>query len=153
MMSADEDAFLKEKVFGPVAGRVKEKRDSLSRLTRFRSSGIEGWLKVEVTWALGDRVKKFLNNGPDLQLADNLFIELKGATNCNTSYILGGLKYATQLQYRRLACLFLGSASDISACVRRLELGSRVVAYEKFSVGTDEWIVGLIVPRITADHI
>jgi hypothetical protein len=103
-MSADQDAFLKEKVFGPVAERVKEKRDSLSRLTRFSRSGIEGWLKVETACALGDCVKKFLNNGPDLQLADELFIELKGATDCNTSYILGGLKYAAQLQYRRIAC-------------------------------------------------
>jgi hypothetical protein len=152
-MSADQDAFLKEKVFGPVAERVKEKRDSLSRLTRFSRSGIEGWLKVETACALGDCVKKFLNNGPDLKLADELFIELKGATDCNTSYILGGLKYAAQLQYRRIACLFLGSANDISACIRRLELGSRIVAYEKFSVGKDEWIVGLIVPRITAGHI
>jgi hypothetical protein len=101
---------------------------------------------VEAVRALGDFVQILQNRGPDLGLADDCFIELKGATDCNPSWILDGLKYQTDPLYRRLACLFIGSGSNISACVERLKQDSRVVAYEKFSIGTDDWIVGLIVP-------
>jgi hypothetical protein len=140
----NEDAFLKEKVFGPVAKRVMDRADSLLRIARFPLTGIEGWLKVEAVRALGDLVQKLQNRGPDLGLVGDRFIELKGATDCNPSWILGGLKYQTD--YPRLACLFIGSGSNIPACVERLKQDSRVVAYETFSIGTDNWIVGLIVP-------
>lgn len=149
-MPSDADTlFLREKVFAPVAERVKDRRDSLSGVARFLNSGIEGWLKVEAARALGDRVKKFCNTGPDLQLADDFFIELKGATNCSSYWILGGLKYGAQSQYRRVACLFLGDGGGalISACVKELHRRSSVVAHETFSAGTGEWIIGLIAPR------
>ena len=115
-------------------------------IARFPRLGIEGWLKVEATRALLDRVAKILNNGPDFQFADDLFVELKGAADCNPAWILGGLKYHTLDRYQRLACLFLGSGSNISTCLEQLERNSKVVAYERFAVGTHEWIIGLIVP-------
>ena len=146
-MFLKEDAFLKQEVFDLIAERVKDRRDSLLHIARFPRLGIEGWLKVEAVRALSDRVEKILNTGPDLQLADGVFIELKGATDCNPSYILGGLIFKTEPRYRRLACLFLGSGNSISTCMAKLELGSRVLAYERFSAGTHEWVVGLIVPR------
>ena len=147
-MLSQSDAFLKEMIFDPVAERVKDRRDSLLSIARFPRLGIEGWLKVEATRALLDRVQKILNNGPDFQLDDDLFVELKGATDCNSTYILGGLKYGTLPPYQRLACLFLGSGKNISASVDRLKRNSNVVAHEIFSVGTDQWIIGLIVPPI-----
>ena len=33
--------------------------------------GIEGWFKVEVVAALGDRVQRLCNKGPDLELGDD----------------------------------------------------------------------------------
>jgi len=145
-MLSESDALLKEMIFDPVAERVKDRRDALLNLARFPRLGIEGWLKVEAIRALLDRVEKVWNKGPDLQFADDLFVELKGATDCNSVYILEGLKYGTLPPYQRLACLFLGSGQNIPACVDRLKRNSNVVAYEIFSVGTDQWIIGLIVP-------
>lgn len=145
-MASESDAFLKEMIFSPVAERVKDRRDSLLNVARFPRLGIEGWLKVEATRALADRVKRILNKGPDFQFADDLFVELKGATDCNPSWILGGLKYCMQSHYKRLACLFLGCGNNISACEEQLKRKSRVVAYEVFPVGRDEWVIGLIVP-------
>jgi hypothetical protein len=73
-MPSDADTlfFLKKEVFVPVTERVKDRRDSLLHITRFPRSGIEGWLKVETARALGVRVKKLHNNGPDLQLARSM---------------------------------------------------------------------------------
>lgn len=145
MLSAG-DALLKETIFSPVAERVKDRSSSLSEVARFPRLGVEGWLKVEAIKALSDRVTKVLNKGPDLQFADDLFIELKGATDCNPSYILGGLKYCTESRYERLACLFLGGGTNISTCLEQLKRNSKVVAYEIFSVGRDKWVIGVIVP-------
>ena len=68
-MLSESDALLKEMIFDPVAERVKDRRDALLNLARFPRLGIEGWLKVEATRALLDRVEKIWNNGPDLQFA------------------------------------------------------------------------------------
>jgi hypothetical protein len=152
MVMLEADAFLKEKVFGPVAQRVMDRAYSLLRLERYPNSGIEGWLKVEAARALGDLVLRFCNKGPDLELADNLFVELK-TTYCESSsigqalsYILGALtRYGSDPRYPRFACLFLANGSKIPAFMERLKLGSRVVACENFSIGTHDWIVGLIV--------
>ena len=65
-MLSESDALLKEMIFDPVAERVKDRRDALLNLARFPRLGIEGWLKVEATRALLDRVEKIWNNGPDL---------------------------------------------------------------------------------------
>jgi len=115
-MLSQSDAFLKERIFGPVAERVKDRRDSLLNIARFPRLGIEGWLKVEATRALLDRVKKILNNGPDIQLDDDLFIELKGATDCNPSWILGGLtRDAASLS---TACVSLSRQRHQRLCLR-----------------------------------
>jgi hypothetical protein len=140
------DAFWKETVFRPVAERIGERgRDSLLNVARFPSSGIEGWLKVEATRALGDLVTAFQNNGPDLKLTEGRFIELKGATDCNPRWILSGLKYS-DTQYPLLACLFLGSDKAIPVRIRQLEAGARMIDHATFSAG-HEWVVGLIVRR------
>src|SRR5437868_6470460 len=79
-MLGDADIrFLKENVFAPVAERVKDRRDSLSGIARFLSCGIgfEGWFKVEALGALGSQVKRLCNEGPDLELVNGVFIELK----------------------------------------------------------------------------
>jgi hypothetical protein len=147
-MIADEDTFLKEKIFDPVAKRVMDGADSLLHLAKFPRSGIEGWLKVEAVRALADLVRKLQNKGPDLQLIEDFFVELKGATECNQVGILDVLKkYQADPRYRRLACLFIGSGSNIPRCINYWNANARVLAYERFSVGTDDWIVGLIVPQ------
>jgi hypothetical protein len=129
---------LKLEVFEPVANRVKGKRESLKHVRRFERSGIEGWFKVEAVAALGDRVVALQNKGPDLRLCD-VCVELKAATDCNTSYILGKPRY-------RCPVLFLGSSDKISACMERLKKDSQEVSYETFSDGKHEWVVGLIIP-------
>jgi hypothetical protein len=133
-----DDALLKS-VFHLVAERVQDRGgDSLLNVARFLKSGIEGWLKVETARALGDRITKFQNNGPDLKLANGLFIELKGATDCNASWILSGLKYPSD-QYPQLACLFLGSGKNISTSVDRLSREATIIDYARFPVGAEEW--------------
>ena len=57
-MLSESDALLKEMIFDPVAERVKDRRDALLNLARFPRLGIEGWLKVEATRALLDRVER-----------------------------------------------------------------------------------------------
>jgi hypothetical protein len=140
------ETFLKEAIFRPVAARVIDRgQDSLSNVARFLNSGIEGWLKVETARALGSLIGGFQNSGPDLRLTNGLFIELKGATNCNSSYILTGLKYFPT--HPQLACLFLGGGTDrrIDAFLGRLSLRSKMIEHARFLAGSDEWIVGLIV--------
>jgi hypothetical protein len=141
-MSADEDAFLKEKVFGPVAKWILSRRDLLPKID-VQPSGFEKWFTHQAASALGlVRPENFPpdNRGPDLKLDNGRCIELKAATDCRAKYILNGLKYRT-------ACVFLGGGTQISNHLQELELGSRVLASERFSVGPDNWIVGLIVPR------
>jgi hypothetical protein len=140
--------ILKAEVFEPVAERLKDKAESLKPVRKWERSGIEGWLKVEAVATLGDRVVALQNKGPDLLLrvrGCDVCVELKAATDCNTSYILGGLrKYGTPV-------LFLGSSDNIWACVERFnkDKGSRLIAHEIFPEVADEkhkWIVGLVIP-------
>jgi hypothetical protein len=86
--------ILKAEIFEPVANRIKDEAESLRQVRRFKCSGIEGWFKVEAVAALGKRVEGLQNRGPDLRLLD-VCIELKAATDCNTVYILKGLRYGT----------------------------------------------------------
>ncbi|MBX5453910.1 MAG: hypothetical protein K6U10_08225 [Acidobacteriia bacterium] len=149
-----DDAFLKDKIFRPIADRVKSRgEDSLKDFTRFVKSGIEGWLKVEAVQALGSRVRKLQNKGPDLELETDdpikLFIELKAATDFNIKWITQDLyKYLREQEYKnaRLFCLFLGADKDISTKLKRLSGQAAVIAYRRFMAGNDEWIIGLIGP-------
>jgi hypothetical protein len=142
MSSQSVNALLIEN-FRLVAERVKDRRDSLLSVTRFRRLGIEGWFKVEAVRALGNRMKRLHNHGPDLELVDELFIELKAGTDFNPSWISEALKYAST--HQRFGCLFLYSG-NISTCVEQLKHWT-MLDHEKFSVETDEWIIGLIVPE------
>ena len=135
-------------IFRLVAERVKDRSDSLLHTSKkFPRSGIEGWLKVEAARALGESVKKLKNRGPDIELVKHQFIELKGATDCNPSWIIQGIeKY--QSEYQSLACLFIGSGRGIDNCIRELGKKSKILNYEKFDVGSDKWIIGLICPKV-----
>lgn len=131
-----------KEIFDIVARRVREKKESLRELKRFQSMGIEGWLKVEAIAALGDRVQKVRNRGPDLVLEDNIEIELKAATDFNPKYIIeGATKYQTK-------CLFLGDGSDKENIEKlRSEEAIKVVSAEIFRDNGNEWIIGLIKTR------
>ncbi len=132
---------LKTDILIPVAKRIRERADSLRVVKRFPRSGIEGWLKVEAVAALGDKVKKLQNKGPDLVLQDDLTLELKGATDLNPSWIKGGaLKY-------NAPCLFLGDGRQPERIAALRADGTiELIGYEVFSDGNSEWVVGIISP-------
>ena len=127
---------LERDVFPPVARRIQNRADSLRGLKRFRRTGIEGWLKVEVVAALGDIVKRFRNKGPDLMLASGAQIELKAATDLNVPWLS---RCAAQVP-----CLFLGDGSDESRIGRFQQYGVDLVAHQFFSDGAEKWVLGLI---------
>ena len=128
-----------KEIFHIVAKRVIAKRESLRELKRFQKMGIEGWLKVEAIAALGDKVHKVRNRGPDLVLEDNIEIELKAATDFNPKYIIeGATKYQT-------LCLFLGDGSDRNNIEKlRSEEAIKVVSAKIFGDNGNEWIIGII---------
>lgn len=131
-----------KRIFDVVAGRVKEKRESLRELKRFQKMGIEGWLKVEAITALRDKIKKVRNRGPDLVLKNDIEIELKAATDFSPKYIIEG---ATK--YQKL-CLFLGDGSDRENIEKlRSEEAIEVVNAEIFRDNGNEWIIGMIRAR------
>ena len=79
-----------KKIFQQIARRIEKRKDSLTTIKKLEKNsttkgmGIEGWLKVETAKALGDKIKKIQNRGPDIILEDNgtIFeIELKGMSN------------------------------------------------------------------------
>ena len=81
----------------------------LLEVKRFLRTGIEAWLKVQVVAALGERVRKLCNEGPDLLLDDGTDagtrLELKAGTNFDRGYFLQPLtKYGAP-------CLFLGDGA------------------------------------------
>ena len=131
-----------KEIFDIVARRVIARKESLRELKRFQKMGIEGWLKVEAIAALGDKVKKVRNRGPDLILEDNTKIELKAATDLSPKYIVeGATKYQTP-------CLFLGDGSDRDNIEKlRSEEAIEVVCEETFRDNGSEWIIGMIKTR------
>jgi hypothetical protein len=101
-------------------------------------------LKTEIAYALktaGTPVRSMRGKGPDLCLGDGSFVELKSGINWDASYVLAGLKYQTP-------CLFLvgGPRRGAARFLERLQRQSRVLACERFSFDTGEWILGLIAP-------
>ena len=131
---------LKDDIFAPVARRVESRADSLRGLKRFQRTGFEAWLKVEVQAALGDKVVRLMNNGPDLVLTSGERAELKAATDLNVSYLSQG---ATK---DHVPCLFLGDGSDMSRMARFADHGVEVIAQHRLSDGSENWVIGLIVP-------
>jgi hypothetical protein len=132
---------LKEDIFHPIAVRIQVKADSLKEIKRFLRTGIEGWFKVEVVAALGKKIKKLKNKGPDLIIENDLKIELKAATDLNLAYIRdGALKY-------RCPCLFLGDGNDPSR-IEAIEKDPQIrfIGHEIFSDGENKWVIGIIEP-------
>ncbi len=131
-------------IHSAVSKRVQERVDSIDPMFRFLRTGIEGWFKVETIAALdiiGDRVISLNNSGPDLTLAGELLIELKGATDFNPIYLRdGALKYG-------VPCLFLGSGENLRNIEQLNSMSQiRVIAYE-FPKGIHTWAVGCIAPK------
>jgi hypothetical protein len=134
---------LENEIFRPIAKRIRERADSLRGLKRFQT-GFEGWLKVEAVAVLGNKVEALRNKGADLLLNGGLQVELKAAYDLNPSWIIGEgvLKYNSP-------CLFLGDGGNAYK-IEALKRDNRIklVAYEVFSDGDTQWVIGIIVPRI-----
>lgn len=131
---------IKADVFLPVAKRLRDRADSLREMRRFPRSGIEAWLKVEVVAALGQKVAALQNKGPDILLSTGEQIELKAATDLNPQYIReGATKYNTP-------CIFLGDGRDPKRISQIAGEGVRLVAYDVFSDGANEWVVAMVAP-------
>lgn len=133
---------IKEEILKPVIERVKLKKDSLRDLKRFKNLGIEGWLKVEAIAILNEKIEKIQNNGPDLLMRDGTQIELKAATDCNPSYILGGaIKY-------NAPCLFLADGSNEEQIAKLKSNEKLQIKCETFNDGNTNWVIGIIEPTI-----
>ena len=144
-----ELADLKRDVFQPVAKRLRERADSLQQVARlFREErnniGIEGWLKVEVAAALGEKVARLHSGrcgGPDVSLVTGDKIELKAATDLNLVYIREGCtKYG-------VPCMFLGDGRDAARKLAIPPSGTVLIAYEIFTDGSNDWVIGMIAPE------
>ena len=133
---------LKRDVFLPVAERLKARKDSLLPLGRFLGSqiGIEAWFKVEVVAALGDEITALNNKGADLSLSTGEEIELKAATDLNLGYIRKGCTRDN------VPCLFLGDGRDPTRIDELEAEDVKFIAYEVFSDGANDGVVGLIEP-------
>lgn len=136
---------LRSVVFTPVLAQMKKRAGSLRNVKRFPRTGIEGWFKVEVVTALGERVRKLCNKGADLLLDDGTDagtgLELKAATDFNRGYFLEPLK-----KYG-VPCLFLGDGSKYQRFSTSDHEDFEVIGYEVFSDGAGQWALGLVSPR------
>ena len=135
---------MKNEVFPIVLNHIKERKDSLINMdSKFRATGLEGWFKVEIITALANtkHAVKEIHPSPDLLLKSGIKIELKGATDFPIGYIKNGVKYGT-------SCLFLANGSNKNT-IRKLELDKdiKMICYETFSDGRNNWIIGLIKPK------
>jgi hypothetical protein len=149
----EERMDLIQDIFKPVVVRIRSKSESLtkSKIKRFPKTGIEGWFKVEVVAALGEKVIKLQNRGPDLILENGLEkqleIELKAATDLNPQYIRNGA-----LNYSCL-CLFIGDGDDtVSLEKLRQDPSIKIVDSDLFFDGETNWIVGIIKPSLITDN-
>jgi hypothetical protein len=137
---------LRSVVFVPVLAQMKMRAGSLRNVKRFKRCGIEGWFKVEVVAALGERVLAICNKDPDLLLSDRTGLELKAATDFNRGYFLEPLK-----KYRA-PCLFLGDGSRHKSFPTSGDDDFEVIGYEVFSDGAGQWAVGLVSPGRSQDQ-
>ena len=129
-------------IFKPVAARIRQRADSLINIKRFPGTGIEGWLKVEIVAALGQRVRRLQNKGPDLLLDDDTEIEIKAATDFNKVYLFDPIrKYGCP-------CLFLGDGSKPESLTENVTEHFEIVAYEIISDGVNDWMLGLVKPKL-----
>ena len=133
---------LEKDIFNPVAARIRQRADSLINIKRFPGTGIEGWLKVEVVAVLGQRVRRLQNKGPDLLLDDYTEIEIKAATDFNKVYFFDPIrKYGCP-------CLFLGDGKNPKLLTEDVSEEFELVAYEIISDGVNNWMLGLVKPKL-----
>jgi hypothetical protein len=134
---------LKQDVFQPVVTRIAERKDSLRAIMRFANVGIEGWFKVEIVAALGEKVFSLNNKGPDLTLKDRTNIEIKAATNFGINWcVIDPIKkYGSPV-------LFLADGSDPN----KYKFTNRddtfeVIGCELVSDGANNWLLGMAKPK------
>ena len=130
---------LKQDVFEPVLKRVKLRIDSVQNIRRFSRVGIEGWFKVEIVAALGLKVASIKNKGPDLELQDGTFIELKAATSFEKGWIISPLQ-----KYDDTSVLFLVGESDPTKVINNKDGVYEIVGLEVISDGMNEWLLGMV---------
>ena len=133
---------LRQDIFRPVSARVRQRADSLTNIMCFANSGIEGWFKVEIVAALGDKVQKLQNKGADLKLTDGTEIEIKAATNFSKPWCI-----ADPLQKYGGPVMFLAGGADLEKLQRAKDDSFEIVDCEGFSVGTHRWLIGMVKPR------
>jgi hypothetical protein len=133
---------LEKDIFKPVAERIRKRADSLKNIKKFPRTGIEGWFKVEIIAALDQRVFRLQNKGPDLLLDDDTEIEIKAATDFNKVYLFDPIR-----KYGCL-CLFLGDGKNPELLTENVTEHFEFVAYEIISDGMNDWLLGLIKPKL-----
>ncbi len=133
---------LNQDVFQPVVARVIERTDSLRNVKRFPRAGIEGWFKVEIVAALGDKVASLNNVGPDLTLEDQTNIEIKAATNFDKSWcVVNPLrKYTTPV-------LFLADGAHPEKFTSSKDDDFEIVGRKIISDGMNNWLLGMVRPK------
>ena len=133
---------LKQDIFQSVVARVGERGDSLRNMMRFTNSGIEGWFKVEIVASLGE--KTLVNNkGPDLTLEDGTKIEIKAATNFDKNWCV-----TEPLRKYGKPVLFLAGGASPEKLNRAKDDSFEIVACEGVSDGVNDWLLGMVKPRV-----
>ena len=133
---------LNQDVFQPVLKRVIDRRESLRSVRRFSNVGIEGWFKVEIVAALGDKVISIKNDGPDLILEDKTEIEIKAATSFAKSWCV-----VDPLQKYGTPVLFLADGANPENLTSGKNDDFEIVAHEIFSDGMNDWRLGMVKPK------
>ena len=133
---------LKQDIFQPVVAKVKKRIDSLRNVKRFSRAGIEGWFKVEIVAALGDKIASLKNKGPDLGLEDGTYIEIKAATNFDKSWcVVEPLR-----KYNGTPVLFLADGDNPAKLTKYDDL-YEIVDFKVVSDGMHDWLLGLVKQR------
>lgn len=130
-------------ILSAVSERIQQRIDSIDSVFKFGCTGIESWFKVEFASSvesIGEEVIRFQNKGPDVEFSNELFIELKAATDFNLSYIKNGaLKY-------HVPCIFLGNGENPEKVERLKGISQIRVIGIDYLKGKHTWVVGCIVP-------
>jgi hypothetical protein len=129
---------LRKDILLPVARRIRKRCDSLRAVERFKRSGIEAWFKVEVAAALGNKVRRLHNKGPDLEMKDGMMVELKGATDLNIPYLI-----KDGLRNRNTPCLFLG-CTRLKPPLDPLFHNVSTIGIKVITRGDKYWVIGII---------
>jgi hypothetical protein len=145
MISMGEEQL--KSIFQQIASRLESRRDSLSEIKKLENSsngskgmGIEGWLQVEAVKALGEKIKKVQNRGPDLIIDDNgkkFDIELKGMSNFS---VTDNSFKAHQADTYLFLCDFDGNQEKKLERLKNIKKW-KLIDYRKFNDGVGDWIL------------